>query len=121
VCWGEPVWPRISLNGDTGALVVARRVPGESHVRWLVILDRGLDRADPCVRAELESALTDLRALTGLEQVLGSQPGAGRSESARLAVGSDLGADGLVRQICACGAIKKRCRASYLDVKSRGC
>jgi hypothetical protein len=47
--------------------VVARRLSGEARVRWLVILDQGLDPGNPGVRAELESALTELRAVTGVE------------------------------------------------------
>jgi len=49
------------------ARVVVRRVPGGARVGWLVIPDRGLDPGNPVVRAELESALTELRAATGLE------------------------------------------------------
>jgi hypothetical protein len=45
------------------------------RVRWLVILDRGLDPGNPVVGAELESALTELRAVTGLEDLAGSEPG----------------------------------------------
>jgi hypothetical protein len=96
VSWAKMVDQRISLGGDATARVVARRVPGDSHVRRLVILDRGLDAADPAIRAGLESAPTELRALTGLE---------GSPE----------------RQIRSCGAIKRGRRASYLDVTSRGC
>ena len=84
------------FRSDATARVIARRVPGDSHVRWLVILDRALDPADPGIAAELESAFSQLRALTGLE---------GSSE----------------RKIRACGAIKQKRRASYLDVESRGC
>jgi hypothetical protein len=58
---------RISLSGGATARVIARRAPGESQVRWLVILDRGLDPADPGIGAELKLALSELRALTGLE------------------------------------------------------
>src|SRR5216683_473916 len=58
-----------------GARVIARRLPGEAGVTWLVILDRGLDPADPGIRAELESALTELRAVTGVEGSAGSEPG----------------------------------------------
>jgi len=41
--------------------------PAERGFGWLVIPDRGLDPGNPVVRAELESALTELRAATGLE------------------------------------------------------
>jgi hypothetical protein len=56
------------LNGRAGARIIARRAPGQPSVTWLVILDHGLDPADPAVKAAVESALTDLRALTGADQ-----------------------------------------------------
>jgi hypothetical protein len=65
VSWAKVFDQRISLNGGAGARVIARRVPGGPQVRWLVILDRGLDPADPEVRAGLEAALAELRAYTG--------------------------------------------------------
>jgi Cytochrome b(N-terminal)/b6/petB len=65
---------RISLNGGAGARVVARRRPGGPVVKWLVVLDHGLDPADPKIRAELRSALTALRAETGLEDGSGLEP-----------------------------------------------
>jgi hypothetical protein len=66
---------RISLNGGAGARVVARRRPGGPGVTWLVVLDHGLDPADPRLRAELESVLTELRAATGAEDGAGPEPG----------------------------------------------
>ncbi len=75
VSWAKVLDQRISLNGGAGARVIARRLPGEAGVTWLVILDRGLDPADPGIRAELESALTELRAVTGVEGSAGSEPG----------------------------------------------
>jgi hypothetical protein len=51
-----------------GARIIARRAPGQPSVSWLVILDRGLDAADPAVRAAVEAALTDLRAVTGADE-----------------------------------------------------
>ena len=76
--WAKLVDQRISLNGQAGARVVARRVPGGPQVRWLVILDRGLDAADPGVRAGLEAALAELRAATGAGYGAGAEPGIGR-------------------------------------------
>jgi hypothetical protein len=66
---------RISLNGGAAARVVAQRRPGGPGVAWLVVLDHGLDPADPQLRAELESALTTLRAQTGVEDGAGPEPG----------------------------------------------
>jgi len=68
VTWARLVDQRVWLNGRAGARVVARRAPGEPSITWLVILDHGLDPADPAVRAAVESALTDLRAVTGVDE-----------------------------------------------------
>lgn len=67
VSWVKVVDQRISLNGDAGARVVARRLPGGAPVTWLVIFDHGLDPGNPGIRAALESAVTELRAVTGLD------------------------------------------------------
>jgi hypothetical protein len=72
---------RISLNGGSGARVVARRRPGGPGVEWLVVLDRGLDPADLQLRAELESALIALRAETGVEDGAGPESGSGSRRS----------------------------------------
>jgi hypothetical protein len=77
--WAKLVDQRISLNGQAGARVIARRVPGGSQVRWLVIVDQGLDAADPGIRAALEAALAELRAATGAGYGAGAEPGIGRS------------------------------------------
>ena len=66
---------RISLNGNAGARVIARRLPGQPPIIWLIILDHRLDPANPEVRAVLESALTELRAVTGVGAVLARHPG----------------------------------------------
>jgi hypothetical protein len=68
VTWARVVDQRVWLNGRAGARIIARRAPGQPAVTWLVILDRGLDPADPAVRAAVESALTDLRAVTGADE-----------------------------------------------------
>ena len=65
---------RISLNGGAGARVIARRRPGGVRVAWLVIVDRGLNPADPGIRAELQAALTELRAVTGVGESDDSEP-----------------------------------------------
>jgi hypothetical protein len=79
---------RISLNGVAGARVVARRRPGGPGVRWLVVLDHGLDPADPQLRVELESALTALRAATGIEDGASPEPGLPRRREIAAAVQS---------------------------------
>jgi len=68
VTWARVVDQRVWLNDRAGARIIARRAPGQPSVSWLIILDRGLDPADPAVRAALESALTDLRAMTGVDE-----------------------------------------------------
>ena len=74
VSWAKVVDQRISLNGEAGARVIARRVPGGPQIRWLVILDQGLDAADPGIRAGLEAALAELRAATGADYGAGAEP-----------------------------------------------
>jgi hypothetical protein len=78
VSWAKVVDQRISLIGEAGARVIARRVPGGPAVRWLVIVDRELDPADPEVRAGLEAALAELRAETGAGYSAGAEPRNGR-------------------------------------------
>jgi hypothetical protein len=75
VGWAKVVDQRISLNGGAGARVFARRRPSDARVTWLVIPDPRLDPGDPGVRAELESALAGLRAVTGVAGGAGSEPG----------------------------------------------
>ena len=77
--WAKVVDQRISLNGAAGARVIARRVPDGPQLRWLVILDQGLDAADPEIRAGLEAALAELRAAIGAGHGAGAEPGTGRS------------------------------------------
>ena len=75
--WAKLVDRRISLTGEAGARVIARRIPGRPQVTWLVILDRGLDPADAEVRAGLDAAITALRAETGVDYGAGADPGLG--------------------------------------------
>ncbi len=56
----------VALVGAQGARVVARRVPGETELRWTVVFDSGLDARDPALRARADSALADLRAALGV-------------------------------------------------------
>jgi hypothetical protein len=68
VAWARLVDQRVGLNSRAGARIIARRAPGRPSVTWLVILDPGMDPADPAIRAAVESALTDLRAVTGADE-----------------------------------------------------
>lgn len=81
VSWTKVLDQRVSLNAGAGARVVVRCLPGQARLTWLVILDRGLDPANPGVQAELESALTELRAATGLEDAAAPKPGIAPRES----------------------------------------
>lgn len=55
---------RVTLRGDLGARIVARRA-GEG-LRWTVTFDTGLDAQDPALRAEADEALAELRATLGV-------------------------------------------------------
>ncbi|GAA3813864.1 hypothetical protein GCM10022226_38290 [Sphaerisporangium flaviroseum] len=53
--------------GDLGGVrLVARRVPGQDAAEWDLVFDRGLDSADPGVRAAAEQALEELRRNLGV-------------------------------------------------------
>lgn len=67
VTWTCVLDQRVSLNGSGGARVLARRVPGRPGLRWVVIVDKGLDPGDRAFREALGSALRDLRAVTGVQ------------------------------------------------------
>jgi hypothetical protein len=67
VSWAKVIDQRVSIAGQAGARVIARRHRGESPVTWLVILDHGLDPGDPGIQARLESAISELRRVTGVE------------------------------------------------------
>jgi hypothetical protein len=53
------------IDGRAGVRVVARRVPGEDELQWQVLVDRGLDPADPRVQATSDTAVSDLRRELG--------------------------------------------------------
>lgn len=57
---------RVPIDGSRGALITARRVPGDEGVAWSVVFDAGLDPADPALRASADAAIKTLRASTGL-------------------------------------------------------
>ena len=50
-----------SVEGKAGVRVVARRVPGEDELQWQVVVDAGLDPADPRVQAVSAAAVSALR------------------------------------------------------------
>jgi hypothetical protein len=56
----------VLLEGERGARVVARRVPGSTDLRWSVVFDAGLDPTDPALRARADDALTALRTSLGI-------------------------------------------------------
>ena len=56
----------VPLTGSAGVRISARRRPGSSDVSWMVLLDRGLDPADPLLQARTREALDELRSQTGL-------------------------------------------------------
>ena len=71
VSWAKVVDQRVSLGG-AGARVIARRHRGEAPT-WVVILDHGLDPADRGIRAGLQSAISELRRVTGVEVTAGPE------------------------------------------------
>ena len=54
-----------AVRGRAGVRVVARRAPGSDEVVWQVVVDRGLDPADPGVQAASVAAVADLRRELG--------------------------------------------------------
>lgn len=55
----------IPVQGRAGVRVVARRATGEDGLVWQVVVDRGLDPADPRVQAVGETGIADLRRELG--------------------------------------------------------
>jgi hypothetical protein len=55
---------RVALPGG-GARVVARRGDGSGETVWQVVVDEGVDLADPAVRDRVDAALADLQAELG--------------------------------------------------------
>jgi len=56
----------VAVDGDRGARLVARRVPGETDFRWSVVFDSGVDSSSPEVRERIDSALATLRTSLGV-------------------------------------------------------
>ena len=55
---------RVALPGG-GARMVARRGDGSGETVWQVVVDEGVDLADPAVRDRVDAALADLQAELG--------------------------------------------------------
>ena len=55
---------RVALPGG-GARLVARRGEGSGETVWQVVVDDGVDLADPTVRDRVDAALADLQAELG--------------------------------------------------------
>lgn len=55
----------VPVQGRAGVRVVARRAPGQDDPVWQVVVDRGLDPADPRVDAANEAVIADLRRELG--------------------------------------------------------
>lgn len=55
----------VLLTGSSGARFVARRTESD-QVRWSVLFDKGLDPADPALRARADEELRVLRASWGV-------------------------------------------------------
>jgi hypothetical protein len=56
----------VAVRGRAGVRVVARRAPGSDELVWQVVTDRGLDPADPDVRAASVAAIAELSRELGL-------------------------------------------------------
>lgn len=56
----------VELEGERGARLLARRVPGATDLRWSVVFDAGLDPADPDLRRRADEALAALRTSLGV-------------------------------------------------------
>ncbi len=56
---------RVPLEGSRGVTVVARRPPGTDALTWSVVLDRGVDLADPVTRADVDAAVDAVRGEVG--------------------------------------------------------
>lgn len=53
---------RVRLPGEGGALLVARRIPGQAAKEWTVVFDDGTDRTDPAVREAAREKLAEVVA-----------------------------------------------------------
>jgi hypothetical protein len=53
---------RTSLPGGGGALLVARRIPGQAAREWTVVFDDDADREDPAARETARAKLAEIVA-----------------------------------------------------------
>jgi hypothetical protein len=56
----------VELAGEIGARLIARRVPGETELRWSVVFDAGIDTKNPLIREQVDAVLTSLRSSLGV-------------------------------------------------------
>jgi hypothetical protein len=56
----------VRLGDRGGVRLVARRVPGQEAAEWDFVFDRGLDPADPGLRAAAEQVLEEMRRNLGV-------------------------------------------------------
>ena len=68
VTWSIVASRHVRLGDRGGVRLVARRVPGAGgpDLTWDLVFDRGLDPADPGLRALAEQALEDVRRSLGV-------------------------------------------------------
>jgi hypothetical protein len=68
VTWSIVASRHVRLGDRGGVRLVARRVPGSGgpDLTWDLVFDRGLDPADPGLRALAEQALEDVRRSLGV-------------------------------------------------------
>ena len=56
----------VELKGEIGARLIARRIPGDTALRWSVVFDAGIDTKDPIMRERADEALSTLRTSLGV-------------------------------------------------------
>ena len=57
---------RILLDGDRGAMFIARRGSDDGEIVWNVVFDSGLDPTHPVLRQRAEESLEQLRSQLGI-------------------------------------------------------
>lgn len=57
---------RVDLIGTAGARLLARRVPGDTAVRWSAVYDAGVVSGDPAVQERVRAAVAALQSRLGV-------------------------------------------------------